>query len=121
MRIENTLEADTALLEDVCENERDSGHLAPGVKLAPGILSKYAGTYEFAPGRQAVVTVSGDLLMTQEGNVKLMFVSRTETTFLSSQTNDALEFVKDAQGAVTHLIWRGRGNKDEKAIRKTAR
>jgi hypothetical protein len=120
MRFENLLEADTALLEDVCENERDSGHLAPGFRLAPEILSKYAGTYEFAPGRQTVVTISDNLLWAQEGNArKLAFVSQSETTFLSSQTNDALEFVKDAQGAVTHLVWRGRGNSDEKAVRKS--
>src|SRR5713226_2525860 len=62
LQMVNTLEADTALLEDVCENERDSGHLAPGVKLASEILSKYVGTYEFATGRQAVVTASDDLL-----------------------------------------------------------
>src|SRR5712692_3919003 len=74
LRMENVLEADTALLEDVCENERDSSHLSAGVKLAPEVLSKYAGIYEFAPGRQAVVTVSGDLLWAQDGNAaKLAF------------------------------------------------
>jgi len=120
MKFENVLEADTALIEDVCENERDSGHLAPGVKLTSDVLSKYAGTYEFAPGHQAVVSVGDDLLWAQDGTArKLAFVAQSQTTFLSSQTNDALEFVKDAQGAVTNLVWRGRGNSDEKAIRKS--
>ena len=119
LRMENVLVPDTALLEDVCENERDSSHLKGGVRLAPEILSKYAGVYEFAPGREAVVTISGDLLFAQAGAnaAKLAFVSRSETTFLASVTNDALEFFKDAQGAVTHVMWRGRGN-DQKAVRK---
>jgi hypothetical protein len=118
MRMENVLEPDTALLEDVCENERSGAHLEAGVRLAPEILSNYAGTYEFAPGRTVVITTSGDLLFAQEGaNAKLAFVSRSDTTFLASVTNDAIEFVKDSQGAVTHLVWRGR-IKDEKAVRQ---
>jgi hypothetical protein len=118
MRMENVLEPDTVLLEDVCENERDSSHLERGVRLAPEILSRYAGSYEFAPGRAVVVTIGGDLLFAQEGaNAKLAFVPRSDTSFLASVTNDAIEFVKDSEGAVTHLIWRGRG-KDEKAVRK---
>jgi hypothetical protein len=118
LRMENVLEPDTALLEDVCENERDTSHLERGVKLAPEILSKYAGSYAFAPGRPVMVTTSGDLLFVQEGAnaTKLAFVPRSDGVFLASVTNDAIEFVKDSQGAVTHLIWRGRGN-DEKAVR----
>jgi hypothetical protein len=93
-------------LEDVCENERDNSHLERGVRLAPEVLSKYAGSYEFAPGRSVVVTVSGDLLFAQEGATaaKLAFVPRSDTSFLASVTNDSIEFVKDSQGAVTHLI-----------------
>ena len=119
LRLENVLEPDTVLLEDVCENERSGAHLEAGVKLAQEILSKYAGTYEFAAGRTVVVTASGDLLFTQEGAnaARLAFVPRSDTIFLASVTNDAIEFVKDSRGAVTHLIWRGRGN-DEKAVRK---
>jgi hypothetical protein len=118
LRMENVLEPDTVLLEDVCENERDTSHLERGVRLGPEILSKYAGSYEFAPGRPVTVTISGDLLFAQEGNAaKLAFVPRSDNIFLASVTNDAIEFVKDSGGAVTHLIWRGRGN-DEKAVRK---
>jgi len=46
---------DSVLLEDICDNERSGTHLVSGVKIAPEILAKFA--YEFAPGRQAVVTV----------------------------------------------------------------
>ena len=119
MKMENALEADTVLIEDVCENERDSGHLGAGVRVAPETLAKYAGTYEFAPGREAAVTVSGELIWVQEGPRKLAFVAHSENLFLASVTNDSVEFVKDARGAVTHLVWHGRANgKDEKAVRK---
>ena len=120
IRMEQAYVPDTTLLEDVCENEHSGAHLMAGVKLAPTLLSTYAGTYELAPGREAIVTVDGALLWVQEGtSAKIAFVSRSETSFLSSQTNDALEFVKDAQGRVTHFMWRGRGA-DQKAVRKGA-
>jgi hypothetical protein len=118
MKMENVLEPDTALLEDVCENENSRAHLSPGVTLSPDILSKLAGTYELAPGKTVVVTTSGNLLFAQEGtNARLAFVPRSETTFLASVTNDALEFVRDSQGAVTHLIWRFAGTNERKAVR----
>jgi hypothetical protein len=119
LRMEHLLVPDTALLEDVCENERDSSHLAPGIRLGPGVLAKYAGTYEFAPGREAVVTVSGDLLVAQQGAnaARLVFVPRSETSFLASVTNDAIEFVKDPRGDVSHLIWRLAGGREERAVR----
>jgi hypothetical protein len=121
MRFENVLVPDTEILEDVCDNERDSAKLSGGVRLTQEVLGKYAGTYEFAPGREAVVTVNRDLLFLQEGAnpTKLAFVPHSETTFLASVTNDALEFVKDSKGTVTHFVLRGRGN-DQKAVRKTA-
>jgi hypothetical protein len=118
MKMENVLEPDTALLEDVCENEVSESHLQPGLKLSREVLSKYAGSYELAPGKMVVVTTSGNLLFAQEGtNARLAFVPQSETTFLASVTNDALEFVKDSQGAITHLIWRFSGTNDRKAVR----
>src|ERR1700683_2900983 len=54
LRMEKTLTPDTEIIEDVCENERDSSHLESGVKVAPEVLAKYAGTYQFGPGRQVV-------------------------------------------------------------------
>jgi hypothetical protein len=118
MKMENVLEPDTELLEDVCENEVSGGHLQPGLKLSPEILSKYAGSYELAPGKTVVVTTSGNLLFAQEGtNARLAFVPQSERTFLASVTSDALEFVKDSKGAVTHLVWRFSGTNDRKAVR----
>jgi hypothetical protein len=119
LRTEKTLAPDTELLEDVCENERSNVHLASGVKLAPEVLAKYAGIYEFAPGREAVVTVAGDLLSIQDSAnpADRLFVARSETEFLSSLSMAAIEFVKNGQGTVTHFI-RTSGGKNERAVRK---
>jgi len=120
LRIEKPLAPDTELLEDICENERSQIHLTSGVRLAPDVLSKYSGTYEFAMGREVIVTVAGDQLSVQDRANPLdsLFVARSETTFLSSVSQVALEFVKDAQGAVTHFIRTSAAGKNEKAVRK---
>src|ERR1700693_4588071 len=54
-----TLSPDTELLETICENERIAPHLVGGngFRLTPEALAKYTGTYEVAPGREAMVTV----------------------------------------------------------------
>lgn len=119
LRAEKAFAADTELLEDVCENEVSRTHLAGGVRLAPAILAKYAGTYEFAPGREAVVTVKGEQLIIQDAAnpADRLFVARSETVFLSSVSQVVLEFVQNAQGAVTHVIRTG-GARNERAVRK---
>ena len=113
-----TYTADTEIFEDVCENERDSGHLTSGVKLAPEVLAQYAGVYEL-PGRDAVVTVSGEQLVVKDSaNPKdQLFVARAQNEFLSSVSEVTLVFSKDGQGAVTHFT-RAVGGKEEKAVRK---
>jgi hypothetical protein len=119
LRMDKTYTADTEIFEDVCENERDRGHLLSGLKVAPETLAKYAGTYEL-PGREAVVTVSGEqLLVKDSANPRdQLFVAHSETEFLSSVSEATIEFFKDATGAVTHFTRTG-GSKDEKAVRKS--
>jgi hypothetical protein len=119
VRMEKTLAADTEILEDVCDNERSHVHLTGGVRVAPEVLSKYAGTYEFGPGRDAIVTVAGDQLMIQDSANPLdrVFVARSDAVFLSSLSNAAVEFVTDARGSVTHFT-RTNAGKSEKAVRK---
>ncbi len=119
LRMDKTYAADAEIIEDVCENERDSGHLRGGFKVPPETLSKYAGAYEL-PGREVVVTISGDQLIVKDTahSRDQLFVARSETHFLSSVSEDSIEFVKDAKGAVTHFT-RSSGGKDEKAVRKS--
>ena len=118
LKMTKTYTADTEIFEDVCENERDSTHLTGGFPIVPQTLAKYAGTYQL-PGREAVVSVSGDQLIVKDSaNPKdQLFVARSETEFLSSVSEVTLEFAKDANGAVTHFT-RTLGSKNEKGVRK---
>ena len=121
-KMERLLAADTDLLEDVCENERDRALMSGdnGLRLSPQLLATYAGAYEIAPGREAVMTVTGGMLFVQGLNEpKLPLVAQSETQFMSTATPTGFEFVKDAQGRVTHLIIRG-GGAAQNAVRKGA-
>ena len=116
---ERLLAPDTDLLEDFCDNERDGRHLSgdTGIRLSPQLLASYAGVYELAPGRQVVVRSTGDLLFVQGLNEpKLPLLVQSETQFMSTATPNGFEFVKDAQGKVTHLIVHG--DSEQKAVRK---
>lgn len=118
---ERLLAPDTDLLEDFCDNERDGRHLSgdTGIRLSPQLLATYDGVYELAPGREIVVRATGDLLYVQGLNEpKLPLLVQSDTQFMSTATPNGFEFVKDAQGRVTHLIVRG--ETDQKAVRKGA-
>ncbi|PWT97082.1 MAG: hypothetical protein C5B51_32170 [Terriglobia bacterium] len=119
LRMEKTYTADTEIIEDVCENERDSRHLTGGVKVSPENLAAYAGIYELA-GRDVEVAISGDQVMVKDGThpKDQLFVARSQTVFMSSVSEVSVEFVKNGQGAVTHFT-RTDGDKNERAVRKS--
>src|SRR5579864_5671201 len=128
-KADKTLVADTELLETICENERIAPHLVGGngFRLAPQALAKYAGTYEIAAGREAMVTVDGESLvlkLSASGDVQTL-AAQSETTFVGRGngtellTGDQFEFVKDASGAVTGLNLHARSG-EQKAVRKGA-
>ena len=118
LHVEKPLAADTDLLEDICENEVSGAHLSSGLTLAQATLAKYAGTYQFASGRQATVRVAGEQLQIEDSASPLdrLFVAGSETIFLSSLSQAAIEFVKDSQGRVTQLV-RKIGAVEERASR----
>jgi hypothetical protein len=118
LSMQKTYTADTEIFEDVCENERDSGHLTSGFKIAPATLAKYAGTYQLS-GREAVVSISGDQIVVKDSaNPRdQLFVARSETEFLSSVSETTIVFSKDATGAITQFTRIG-GGKNEKGLRK---
>ena len=121
IKTQRTLQPDTELLEDVCENERDQEHFIgdKGIRLSPALLATYAGTYELAPGRDVGITVTGDLLFVVGLNEpKLPLLVQSETHFMSTATPTGFEFVKDARGNVTQLIIRGNAG-EQTAIRKS--
>jgi hypothetical protein len=136
---------DTELLEYVCnENERDVQHIVvteedrkksrTKVTVAPEILAKYAGLYELVdhdgrpldrqlkvvePGGKPMtftISVAEDHLVVElAGAGKIPMSTVSETTF--SVAGQPVEFVKDAQGVVTHLVVR-QVEGDFRAVRK---
>jgi hypothetical protein len=119
IKTERLLAADTDLLEDVCENERDLQRMSgdTGVRSSPALLATYAGTYQLPSGRQFVIVASGDLLFVQGLNEpRLPLLAQSETQFMSTATPSGFEFVRDAQGRVAHLVVRG-ADGDQKAVR----
>ena len=116
--VKATLVPDTELLEYVCaQNEKDrwGQHLVgtvseemkaiKPVKVAPEILAQYVGTYDFRwpenrtiPSLWPVTMANGELFLQGAPLTPL-----SETQFLRAGSN-RLEFVKDAQGRVTHFV-----------------
>jgi hypothetical protein len=117
-RLDKTLAPDTDLLESVCEDDRSVPHMLGGTeitKIAPSVLSKYAGTYEYAPGRPVVISVDGDLLLMREGAnpLKLPLAPRSESMFISRTNGDWLEFSSDGRSFIYHA-----GPDERRAVRK---
>jgi uncharacterized protein DUF3471 len=122
-KLEGLFTADTELLEYVCaENEKDKTHLIGklsddtknAVKVAPAILSKYVGTYEFnakevgVPGPEfllfKVTLKDGALEMGLGDGPKMPLNALSETAFTGVGGN--IEFVNDDKGQVTHMTIR---------------
>jgi hypothetical protein len=115
-------DADTEMIEyDCTDNERDRQHLvgtAAGetkkeVKVAPEILSKYVGIYEFHPPDRPEVTIlfhvtleDGRLVLDADGGAKGALVAVSESKFFLPRGGAQIEFVRDEKGTVTHLIAR---------------
>ena len=114
------LNADTELLESVCNESKKSLEHWVGkasddkkaeIRVAPEILAKYVGTYqELDPWgngphpRFIEITVSdGTLFAELKGRAKVQLVGQSETTF-SGFNGLGIKFVRDGQGAVTHLL-----------------
>jgi hypothetical protein len=115
------LDADTELLEAVCNETPGLGlehwvgkttdDKKSSVKVAPEILSKYAGTYEeqdlwgVGPHPRIIeITISGDALFAElKGRGKVQLTAQSETNF-SGFFGLGIEFVKDSQGVPTHLL-----------------
>jgi len=126
-KADKTLVADTDLLETICENEKIAPHLSGGngFRLAPEALAKYAGTYEVAPGREAMVTIDGESLvlkLSASGDIQTL-APQSETIFVGRGngtevlTGDQIEFAKDSSGAITSLTLHARRG-EQKAVRK---
>jgi CubicO group peptidase (beta-lactamase class C family) len=84
----------------------------------PKILADYAGTYALAPNFDLVITNENGQLMAQAtGQDKDPIYAESETVFFPVVVEAKIEFFRDAQGKVTHLILH-QGGRDMKAPRK---
>ncbi len=108
--VDANLVPDTELLEYVCnENERDAQHLVgklSDTKVAPEALSKYVGTYH-ATGKDFVITVSdgGALRIGVNGRGSVELLAMSQTSFYYPGLGAEIDFVADAQGKITQLIF----------------
>ena len=112
IKIDMTLAPDTEMLEYVCnESENARPHLVGtasddrkrAVQVAPEILAKYVGSYQMGPRVFGIVLEQGQLVIDVEGIGRMPLIPLGESAFTSPLLGPA-EFVKDAEGAVTHLI-----------------
>ena len=114
------LVADTEMLESVCNESKKNLELWVGkasdekkaeVKVAAGILAKYAGTYQeqdlWGNGphpRMIEITISDGVVFGElTGKPKAQLVAQSENTF-AGLNGWGIKFVTDGQGAVTHLL-----------------
>jgi CubicO group peptidase (beta-lactamase class C family) len=74
------------------------------ITLAPSVLARYAGVYEFA-GRTMTVRVEGGQLAAQPGGgAVLPLLAESETRFFNRDINVVVEFVRDGAGNVAELV-----------------
>ena len=106
--IELDLMPDGELIEYVCENERDAPHLVgksgEEFRVPREALAQYAGAYG-SPASPADIAVSLDgssFTINTGGSGKIPLVAHSETSFTMEGTG--VDFVKDANGAVTAMI-----------------
>jgi len=119
VRINKVLEPDYAFPETVCENEKDAAHLmgGTGLRLSTNELSKFTGTYEFAPDRKATVVLAEGVLALQEGNgPKLVLIPQTETSFQLRDNGDGMEFLGEGTGTARQFVIHAAAG-DRKAFR----
>ena len=114
VKVTGTLVPDTDLLEYVCaENERDRPKLIgtatemrkqyKPVKVAPEVLAQYVGIYDFRFPENPTVPSMWPVTL----NEGLLFIGPVPLTPISDSRfllgTNPLEFIKDAQGRVTHF------------------
>jgi hypothetical protein len=110
---------DTDLIEYVCENEKDRAHLVgrteqeKTVVVSKATLATYVGVYDVTDSRSPIVgrarqvftvTLDGDqLFLDMAGKGKIPMIPLSQTSF-SPRLLGTYEFVKDANGRVTHML-----------------
>jgi CubicO group peptidase (beta-lactamase class C family) len=87
------------------------------IALDPKVLAPYVGTYQLMPGANMLITLEGNQLSEKLASQPAFPIfPESETMFFLKVVEAQIEFVKDAGGAVTHLVLHQNG-RDQKAPR----
>jgi CubicO group peptidase (beta-lactamase class C family) len=74
-------------------------------KIDPAVFDAYVGKYQLGPAFIVTVTREGNSLMSQAtGQGKFELFPESETTFFAKVTELTVQFVKGADGKVTHFL-----------------
>jgi CubicO group peptidase (beta-lactamase class C family) len=88
------------------------------VPVQPDRLAKYVGTYELSPNYSIVITLEGNQLMAQATNQpKFAIFPESDTKFFYKVVDAQLEFFKNDQGQITHLVLH-QGGQDINGVKK---
>jgi len=88
------------------------------VPVQPDTLTKYVGTYELSPQFRIVITLEGNQLMAQATNQpKLPIFPESETKFFYKVVDAQIEFFKNDQDQITHLVLH-QGGQDINGVKK---
>jgi len=91
------------------------------IALDAKLLARYVGTYELTADAKMLITLEGNQLSEKlDGQPAFPIFPESETVFFLKVVDAQIEFVRDASGAVTHLILH-QGGRDRKAPRGAGR
>ena len=77
------------------------------IMLPADLLEQYAGAYELRPGRDIVFTVVDNRLTgAMTGQPPDPLYAETKSRFFSKKFEAEFEFLRDAEGKVTHVVLR---------------
>jgi CubicO group peptidase (beta-lactamase class C family) len=80
------------------------------IKIDPAIFDAYVGEYQLASTFVITISREGDKFMAQAtGQPKVEIFAETERKFFLTVVDAQLEFVKGADGKVTHMVFRQEG------------
>jgi hypothetical protein len=87
------------------------------IALDAKLLAQYVGTYELAPGVDMLITLEGNQLSEKlASQASYPIFPESATMFFLKVVDAQLEFARDSNGKVTHLVLH-QGGRDQKAPR----
>jgi CubicO group peptidase (beta-lactamase class C family) len=89
------------------------------VTLAPAVLDRYAGVYEFSGGLRRTISVEGARIYSQRaGGQRLEIRPRSETEFFFDDSLSEIRFERDAAGrAAIMLLYQNGADEPERGVR----